>query len=75
MLELENPDLDHQAYLDAFRAFDNTGKGYIQSALIREILIEVMGKRSAKDQDTILKVFHLDKDRKVTFAGWLCMNS
>lgn len=68
MLELENPELDQQNYLDTFRAFDNTGKGYIQSSLIRDILNDVMGERE-KDKEHVFNVFHLNKDRKVSFEG------
>ena len=68
MLELENPELDQQSYLDAFRAFDNTNRGYIHSTLIKEILIDVMGQRE-KEIQNIIKVFHLDKDRKVAYEG------
>ena len=68
MLELENPELDQQSYLEAFRAFDNTGKGYVNSSLIREILVDVMGDRK-KDRDYILQIFQLDKDRKVSYDG------
>ncbi len=71
MIELENPELDQQSYLEAYRAFDNTGKGYIRSSLIREILLDVMDKRSNKDKEHIIKVFHLDVDRKVSFEGLL----
>lgn len=68
MLELENPELDQQSYLDAFRAFDNTNRGYINSALIREILIDVMGQRE-KDIRHIIKVFQLDIERRVSYEG------
>ena len=68
MLELENPELDQQNFLDTFRAFDNTGKGYIQSSLIREILSDVMGQRE-KDKEHVFNVFQLKKDRKVSFEG------
>ncbi|XP_065067220.1 calmodulin-A-like isoform X2 [Rhopilema esculentum] len=72
MLELENPELDQQSYLDTFRAFDNTGKGYIQASLIREILLDVMGQRE-KDKQHIIRVFQLDKDRKVNFEEFKLM--
>ena len=68
MLELENPELDQQNFLDTFRAFDNTGKGYIQSSLIREILCDVMGQRE-KDREHVFNVFQLNRDRKVSFEG------
>lgn len=68
MLELENPELDQQSYLDAFRAFDNTNRGYINSALIREILTDVMGQR-VKEIQHIIKVFHLDRERRVSYEG------
>ena len=68
MLELENPELDQQSYLETFRAFDNTNKGYIQSSLIREILFDVMGKRE-KEREHVIRVFQLDKDRRVTYPG------
>lgn len=68
MLELENPKLDEQNFRDTFRAFDNTGKGYIQSSLIREILSDVMGQRQ-QDKEHVFNVFQLNKDRKVLFEG------
>ena len=68
MLELENPELDQQSYLEAFRAFDTNNRGYVQSALIREILLEVMGQRPA-DRELIIKVFNLDKNRRVSYEG------
>ena len=70
MLELENPELDQQSYLDAFRAFDNTNRGYINSALIKEILLDVMGQRE-KEIQHIINVFHLDRERKVSYEGKL----
>ncbi|XP_065064939.1 calmodulin-alpha-like [Rhopilema esculentum] len=74
MLELENPELDQQSYLEAFRAFDNTGRGYVNSSLIREILVDVMGDRK-KDRDYILQIFQLDKDRKVSYDEFKMMIS
>eukprot|EP00794_Sanderia_malayensis_P020357 gene20357-22365_t len=65
MIELENPEVDQQSYIEAFRSFDNTNKGYIHSSLIKEILLEVMAKRSHKDKQQIVKVFRLDQDRRV----------
>lgn len=70
MLELENPELDQQSYLDAFRAFDNTARGYINSALIKEILTDVMGHRE-KEIQHIINVFHLDREWKVSYEGSL----
>eukprot|EP00112_Aurelia_sp_Birch-Aquarium-sp1_P000893 Seg1087.4 transcript_id=Seg1087.4/GoldUCD/mRNA.D3Y31 product=Calmodulin protein_id=Seg1087.4/GoldUCD/D3Y31 len=72
MLELENPELDQQSYLETFRAFDNTNKGYIQASLIREILFDVMGKRE-KDREHVIRVFQLDKDRRVTYPEFKLM--
>ena len=73
MLELESPELDQRSYMDAFRAFDNTNRGYINSALIREILVDVMGQRE-KEIQHIINVFRLDKERKVSYEGILSLS-
>ena len=55
--------------LESFRAFDIENSGHASSADIRQILLEVMERCPDEDKNMILKVFHLDEDRQVSFEG------
>ena len=62
-------DKQEREIVESFRAFDIENTGHASSADIREVLLEVMGRCSEDDKDSILKVFHLDVDRQVSFEG------
>ena len=64
-----DPDRQQRENIESFRAFDMGNTGHASSADIREILLEVMEKCPAEDKNKILKVFHLDEDRQVSFEG------
>ena len=62
-------DRQERENIESFRAFDMENTGHASSADIREILLEVMERCSAEDRSMILKVFHLDENRQVSFEG------
>lgn len=64
-----DPEKEDHELIETFRAFDVRNKGFAPSADIREILLTVMEKCSDQDKKQILKVFHLDVDRDVSFEG------
>eukprot|EP00794_Sanderia_malayensis_P020286 gene20288-22272_t len=63
----DDPEQEEKYMLESFRAFDTDNKGVIYSQDIRYILMNVMEKCPDNDKKQILKVFHLDTDRLVTY--------
>ncbi len=70
----DDPEQEEKCILESFRSFDVDNKGVISSQDIRDVLMNVMEKCPEDDKKQILKVFHLDQDRPVTYEGDLFLH-
>ena len=68
---LRNQTLEEASFLEAFRAFDVNGRGYVKSKDVRDTLMQVMVKCPEDEKRKILRLFNLDVDRNVQFDGML----
>ena len=69
MEDQKKPDEREADMMLAFRVFDADNKGYIESAELRYIILN-MDKRIPRDElDELIAIADLERDRKISYQG------
>ena len=69
MKKMHKPSDDRKSALDAFRAFDETERGNIDSKAIRDIMIKTLDLIPRCEVDDLLSSLGLSHDRTISYEG------
>lgn len=69
MEDQKKPDEREADMMLAFRIFDADNKGYIESAELRYIILNMDNKIPQDELDELIAIADLGRDRKITYQG------
>ena len=69
MEEQKKPDEREADMMLAFRIFDADNKGYIESAELRYIILNMDNKIPRDELNELITIADLDRDRKINYQG------
>ena len=71
MEDQKKPDEREADMMLAFRIFDADNKGYIESAELRYIILNMDNKIPQEELEELITIADLERDRKLTYQGTL----
>lgn len=71
MEDQKKPDEREADMMLAFRVFDADNKGYIESAELRYILLNMDKRIPPEELNELIAIADLEKDRKISYQGEL----
>lgn len=74
MQQMKKPSEERASVLDACRAFDEHGDGYIKTNTIKESILKSLDLIPEEEVNDLLTNLRLDKERNMSYKGVFLIN-